>query len=98
VAESPSRIEFRQLLAKSYSARAVLLDAAGRTEQAVQDYDQALRIRMQLAADFPSRPEYREELASSYANRGAVLHMAARYDEAKQGVQPGLKHREATGG
>jgi tetratricopeptide (TPR) repeat protein len=69
----PSRLEYRQNLAKSHLNRGILLSKTGRLEEAKKAYDQALSIRKQLAADFPSQPEFRENLATSYNSRGILL-------------------------
>src|SRR5262249_2067196 len=44
----------------------------GELREAEQDYDQALNIHKQLAANFPTRPEFRQKLADSHTNRGMV--------------------------
>jgi serine/threonine protein kinase len=44
----------------------------GELQEAEKDYDQALSIYKQLAADFPSRPEFCQHLAASHNNRGLV--------------------------
>ena len=56
----------------------------GELDEAQKDYDEALSIRKQLAADFPSRPEFRQELAITHNNRGVVLRDMGRLDEAEQ--------------
>src|SRR5262249_50115669 len=47
------------------------------------DYDAALGIYKQLAADFLSRPEFRWELAASHNNRGNLLSATGRFKEAE---------------
>jgi tetratricopeptide (TPR) repeat protein len=56
----------------------------GELQAAEKDYDQALRIYMQLAADFPSRPEFRQGLAGSHNNRGLRLRATGRLQEAER--------------
>jgi serine/threonine protein kinase/tetratricopeptide (TPR) repeat protein len=56
----------------------------GELKEAEQDYDQALSIRKQLAANFPSRPEFCQELARSHNNRGILLRGTGRLKEAEQ--------------
>jgi tetratricopeptide (TPR) repeat protein len=77
-------------LAGSHNNRANLLRATGRLKEAEQDYDQALSIRKQLAADFPSRPEFRHDLAAGHYNRGKLLHRTGRLREAEQDYDQGL--------
>jgi serine/threonine protein kinase len=55
----------------------------GELKEAEQDYDQAVSIYQQLAADFPSRPEFRGDLASSRNNRGHLLYNMGRLKEAE---------------
>src|SRR5262245_63653734 len=38
----------------------------GELREAEQDYDQALSIQKQLAAEFPSRPEFRKQLSGTH--------------------------------
>jgi tetratricopeptide (TPR) repeat protein len=56
----------------------------GELKEAEKDYDQALRIQKQLAADFPSRPEFRQDLAKTYNDRGALVSQTGRPKEAEQ--------------
>jgi tetratricopeptide (TPR) repeat protein len=56
----------------------------GRHQEAEKDYDQALSIYKQLAADFPSRPDYRRALAGSHGNRGLLLWSTGRLQEAEK--------------
>src|SRR5262249_34280400 len=55
----------------------------GELREAEQDYDQAVRIRERLAADFPTRPEFRQTLADSHNNRGMVRSDTGRLKEAE---------------
>jgi tetratricopeptide (TPR) repeat protein/tRNA A-37 threonylcarbamoyl transferase component Bud32 len=55
----------------------------GELREAEQDYDQAVSIREQLAADFPTRPEFRQTLADSHTNRGMVRSDTGRLKEAE---------------
>src|SRR5262249_58596434 len=50
-----------------------MLYRLGELEEAKVDFDAALRIQKQLAADFPSPHELRRELAASPHDRGALL-------------------------
>jgi hypothetical protein len=56
----------------------------GRLKEAEADFDQALSIHKQLAADFPTRPDFRRMLASSHVNRGTLLRMTGRLQEAEK--------------
>jgi serine/threonine protein kinase len=55
----------------------------GELKEAEQDYDQALRIGKQLAADFPTRPELHRGLATSYNSLGLLLKATGRPKEAE---------------
>src|SRR5262249_46844595 len=55
----------------------------GEHREAEQDYNQALNIFKQLAADFPSRSEVRRQLATSHNHRGALLHDTGRIPAAE---------------
>ena len=56
----------------------------------MKDFDQALSIRKQLAADFPSRPEFRDELAVSHHNRGRLLYITGRLQESEKDYDQAL--------
>ena len=45
----------------------------GEPRASLENYDQALNLYEQLAADFPSRSEFRQNLARSHIGRAAVL-------------------------
>jgi tetratricopeptide (TPR) repeat protein len=55
----------------------------GELREAEKDYDQALSIYQQLAADFPSRADVRQNLASSHLKRGVLLSTTGRLREAE---------------
>ena len=62
----------------------------GRPKEAEAAYDQALRLRQQLAAQFPDDPGYREELAQSYNNLGILLKNTGRPKEAEAAYRDSL--------
>jgi tetratricopeptide (TPR) repeat protein len=62
----------------------------GRLKQAEQDYDRALSIFKQLAADFPTRQEFRQDLARDHNNRGGLLHATGRLKQAEQDYDQAL--------
>jgi tetratricopeptide (TPR) repeat protein len=66
----------------------------GELQEAEQDYDQALSLRKQLAADFPSRPEFRRMLASSHNSRGLLLSDTGRLKEAARDYDQALRIRK----
>jgi serine/threonine protein kinase len=66
----------------------------GELKEAEKDYDQALRICQQLAADFPSRPEFRQQLAQSHHIRGVLLSDTGRFKEAEQDYTESLRIQE----
>src|SRR5262249_48570137 len=80
----------RQELAGSHNNRGNLLAATGRLKQTESDYNDALSIRKQLAADFPSRPEFRRELAGSHNNRGNLLAATGRLKQGDQDTDAAL--------
>jgi tetratricopeptide (TPR) repeat protein len=55
----------------------------GRLKEAEADYDAALGICKQLAADFPTRPELRWKLAASHNDRGVLLKGTGGFKEAE---------------
>jgi tetratricopeptide (TPR) repeat protein len=55
----------------------------GELKEAEADFDAALGIFKQLAADFPTRPEFRQDLAESHNNRGILLLKTGRQTEAQ---------------
>jgi serine/threonine protein kinase/tetratricopeptide (TPR) repeat protein len=56
----------------------------GELREAEKDYDQALSILKQLAADFPSQSQLRRELALTHNNRGLLLKTMGRPIEAEK--------------
>jgi serine/threonine protein kinase len=62
----------------------------GQLKEAEQDYDQALSIHKQLAAEFPFRPEFRQDLARSLNNRGTLLRATGRLKEAEKDYDQAL--------
>ncbi len=66
----------------------------GEFQEAENDYDQALSIYQQLAADFPSQPEFRRNLAKSYSDRGNLLSDTGRFKAAEQDYEQALSISE----
>jgi tetratricopeptide (TPR) repeat protein len=66
----------------------------GELREAQRDYDQALAIYQQLAADFPSRTDFRQNLAICHNNRGSLLHATGRPREAEQDYNQALRIRK----
>jgi tetratricopeptide (TPR) repeat protein len=62
----------------------------GELQEAEKDFDQALSIRQQLAADSPSQPEFRHDLATSHNGRGVLLHTTGRLKDAEQDFEQAL--------
>jgi len=62
----------------------------GELKEAEQDFDQALSIQKQLAAEFPSRPEFRQQLAATHINRGNLLSITGRPREAEKDYDQAL--------
>jgi tetratricopeptide (TPR) repeat protein len=62
----------------------------GEFKEAEQDYDQALSIQKQLAAEFPARPEFRRDLAKSHDGRAALLYTTGRLQEAEKDYDQAL--------
>jgi serine/threonine protein kinase/Flp pilus assembly protein TadD len=62
----------------------------GELREAEQDYDQALNIYEQLAAEFPSQPKFRYDLAGTYYVRGHVLSDTGGLPKAKQDYDQAL--------
>jgi tetratricopeptide (TPR) repeat protein len=68
----------------------VIRSGLGELKEAEQDYDQALRIYKQVAADFPTRPDFRQDLANCHKNRGNLLKVTGRLKEAEQDYDQAL--------
>ncbi len=62
----------------------------GEFQEAERDFEQALTVRKQLAADFPSRPDFRHDLSQSHLYRGGLLHVMSRTKEAQQDYDQAL--------
>jgi len=65
-------------------------DRLGELKEAEQDFDQAVSIYQQLAADIPSRPEFRQALGRGHNNRGALLAKTGRLKEAEHDFELAL--------
>jgi tetratricopeptide (TPR) repeat protein len=74
----------REMRAEGRARVGLMRYRLGELTEAEKDYDQALSIRKQLAAEFPSQPDFRQVLARSHGNRGLLLHDTGRLPEAKQ--------------
>jgi serine/threonine protein kinase len=90
----PARPEFQETLAKTLTARGILLYTTGRPKEAERDYDRALGIQKKLAAEFPARPEFREQVATTHNNRGSVRADTGRFPEAVNDFDEALGIRE----
>jgi tetratricopeptide (TPR) repeat protein len=62
----------------------------GELKEAEKDYDRALSIYRQLAADFPNRPGLRHMLAMSHHNRAGLLSRVGRLEEAEKDINQAL--------
>jgi serine/threonine protein kinase/tetratricopeptide (TPR) repeat protein len=62
----------------------------GELKEAEQDYDQALSIYEQLAADVTARPEFRQQRARSHNARGNLLRQKGRLEEAEKDYDQAL--------
>jgi eukaryotic-like serine/threonine-protein kinase len=65
----------------------------GELKEAEQDFDQALSLCKQLAADFPSRPGFRFVLANVHNSRGILLRDLGRLPEAEKDFDQALSLR-----
>jgi tetratricopeptide (TPR) repeat protein len=66
----------------------------GELQEAEKDFDQAVSIYKELAADFPTRAEFRQELARSHHNRAILLRDTGRLKEAEQDYDQALNIRK----
>ncbi len=70
-------------LATTHHGRALLLQAAGRRDDADADSGRALALKEKLAADYPGVPASQRDLAGALNNRGIFLHARNRLAEAE---------------
>lgn len=68
-ADEPSRA----IAAEGHHLVAYLWQKLGRREEARPEYERAIAIRKQLAAEFPAAPKHRHDLAISHSNLGHLL-------------------------
>src|SRR5262249_23552174 len=66
----------------------------GELREAGQDYDQAVSIYKQLAAEFPARLQFRQNPATSHNNRGSLLASTGRLRAAEQEYDLALAQRD----
>jgi hypothetical protein len=64
----------------------------GRLPEAERDYDQALSIRRQLAADFPNQPDLQNDLATTCANLATLHQRPGDWATAKRLLLEGRPH------
>jgi tetratricopeptide (TPR) repeat protein len=69
----------------------------GELKEAAKDYDQALSILEQLAADLLNRPEFRQGLAGSHNTRGRLLYTTGRLKEAEKDYDQALSIQKQLG-
>ena len=90
-----SRPEFRQELARSHLNWGNLLSDTGRPKEAEKDYDRALSILKQLAADFHNQPDLRNDLAVTCVTMAAVQAQKGNFVAAKCLLLEGRPHHLA---
>jgi tetratricopeptide (TPR) repeat protein len=90
-----SRPEFRQELARSHINWGNLLSDTGRLKEAEKDYDQALSIQRQLAADFPNQSDLHNDLAGTCLNIAALYAQQGNFAVAKRLLLEGRPHHLA---
>jgi serine/threonine protein kinase/tetratricopeptide (TPR) repeat protein len=88
--EHPDHFTQRYNLAITGNNLAVVLQAAGRNDQAEKAYRAALARWQQLDRDYPKRSECRRQLASGYNNLGALYKRTGRWDQAGSAFQSAL--------
>ncbi len=74
----------REMRASGRFRVAQMRQTLGELKEAEQDFDQAVSIRKQLAAEFPSPSKFRGTLAMSLVSRGALLSDMGRFTEAEK--------------
>lgn len=94
VRDYPAVPGYRQDLASSHNALALVFAAKGKTAEAAAEYRQAIAIQEKLATDYPRVPDYFIELAGSYCNLGELhrrqgppAEALKRYDQAIDALQ-----------
>jgi len=95
VAEFPSHLASRRLLAGTHNSRGLLLDTTGRFKEAEQDYDQALSIQKQLSAAYPNQPDLRNQLAGACVNLAILRQQQGNWAAAKRLLLEGRPHHLA---
>jgi hypothetical protein len=83
-------------LAASHNNRGNLLSAAGRFKEAEADYDAALRIQKQLAADFPNQSDLNNDLAGTCTNVALFHRLQGNWAAAKRLLLEGRPYHLAT--
>jgi tetratricopeptide (TPR) repeat protein len=79
----------------SHNNRGNLLRDTGRLQEAEKDYDQALSIFKQLAADFPNQPDLRNDLAGTCVNLANLQKQQRNWAAAKRLLLEGRPHHLA---
>jgi len=87
-AQWPHVVGYRYALTRTMAGLASLLQSTGRTDEARDLFEQAVREQEPLVKSFPSVPEYRAELAAIHDSLSNLLQSAGQSDRAQ-------KHRAA---
>jgi tetratricopeptide (TPR) repeat protein len=82
-------------VADSHNDWGILLRDTGRVKEAEQEYDQAVSIYRQLAADFPNKPDLRNSLAGTCVNLANLLQKQGNSAAAKRFLLEGSPHHLA---
>jgi serine/threonine-protein kinase len=82
MARTPTEADFRALLASNYHNLAGLQYASGKTDEAIDSYEEAIHARAFLVADHPQVADYQDALATSYHILGKVHQETGNADEA----------------
>jgi tetratricopeptide (TPR) repeat protein/tRNA A-37 threonylcarbamoyl transferase component Bud32 len=91
----PGRPEFRRELARSHNNWGNLLSDTSRLKEAEKEYDQALSILKQLAADLPNQSGLQNDLAWTYLTMAALQAQQSNLVAAKRLLLEGRPHHLA---
>ena len=92
---NPTNHEIQSLLAATYNNLGNLLYGAGRLDEALASFQQALAIEEPLAKANPTITQYQDFLANHHVGIGRVLSRMGHRDEAVAAFRRGVDVREA---
>jgi len=89
--EDPNRTETRRMLGVALQNLAEFFHEAGRHDEALRSYREAIEVETRLVGDFPTLLRRRTQLAQDWAGLGALLAYTGRPQQAEEAWRTALE-------